>query len=42
MTEENNNLNFDTYRIPENAVFFDLDKDIAKDQNLQKKDKLDD
>ena len=28
MTEENNNLNFDTYRIPEDAVFLDLNKDI--------------
>ena len=28
MTEENNNLNFDTYRIPEDAVFLDLNNDI--------------
>ena len=30
MTEENNNLNFDTYRIRENAVFIDLNKEIDK------------
>ena len=34
MTEENNNLNFDTYRIPENAVFFDLDKDIDQKKSV--------
>ena len=34
MTEENNNLNFDTYRIPENAVFLDLDKDIDQKQSV--------
>ena len=34
MTKENNNLNFDTYRIPENAVFLDLDKDIDQKQSV--------
>ncbi len=34
MTKENNNLHFDTYRIPENAVFLDLDKDIDQKQSV--------
>ena len=34
MTKENNNLNFDTYRIPENAVFLDLDKNIDQKQSV--------
>ena len=34
MTKENNNLNFDTYRVPENAVFLDLDKDIDQKQSV--------
>ena len=34
MTKENNNLNFDTFRIPENAVFLDLDKDIDQKQSV--------
>ena len=34
MTKENNNMNFDTYRVPENAVFLDLDKDIDQKQSV--------
>ena len=34
MTKDNNNLNFDTFRIPENAVFLDLDKDIDQKQSV--------
>ena len=34
MTKENNNLNFDTYRIPENAVFLNLNKDIDQKKSV--------
>ena len=34
MTKENNNLNFDTFRIPENAVFLDLKKYIDQKKSV--------